>query len=159
MDGHAFLCVLACQIIFIIIYFLRKFIKTNYLFAAPVPVDKNFTRPCAPSPCDPGIQCNVYGGQVAMCDPCSGPSGIYNLICRPECLAHSDCPFNFACLGRKCRDPCPGSCGVNANCMVINHNPVCSCPTGLVGNPFEHCSVPPPSKYHKTIMCIMHTLY
>ncbi|GFG35532.1 hypothetical protein Cfor_09648, partial [Coptotermes formosanus] len=110
----------------------------------PVQVDRNITRPCAPSPCDPGFHCNVYGGQVAMCDPCSGPSGIYNLLCRPECLAHSDCPFNFACLGRKCHDPCPGSCGVNANCMVINHNPVCSCPTGLVGNPFEHCSVPPP---------------
>lgn len=123
--------------------------------AAPAPADMNITRPCAPSPCDPGIYCNVYGGHIAMCDPCSGPISISNLLCRPECLAHSDCPFNLACLGRKCRDPCPGSCGVNANCMVVNHNPVCSCPTGLVGNPFEHCSTPPPSKYNKSSIHIM----
>jgi hypothetical protein len=116
----------------------------------------NLTRPCAPSPCDPGNYCNVYGGHIAMCDPCSGPININNLLCRPECLAHSDCPFNLACLGRKCHDPCPGSCGVNANCMVVNHNPVCSCPTGLVGNPFEHCSTPPPSKYNRSTLYIIH---
>jgi hypothetical protein len=126
-------------------------VESQFLFTAPVPADMNITRPCAPPPCDPGAQCSVYGGQVAMCDPCSGPGSIYNLLCRPECLAHSDCQFNLACLGRKCLDPCPGSCGVNANCVVINHNPVCSCPTGLVGNPFEHCSTLPPSKYAKRV--------
>jgi hypothetical protein len=45
-------------------------------------------------------------------------------------------------LGQRCIDPCPGSCGHNAVCNVISHSPLCSCPQGLYGNPFEYCSVP-----------------
>lgn len=112
-------------------------------FVAPsvTPVS-NTTRPCLPSPCGHNYECDVYGGQVAICNPCLGPNAIYNPQCRPECLTNSDCPFNKACLGQICSDPCPGSCGVNAQCNVIMHTPVCSCPKGLYGNPFDHCSVP-----------------
>ena len=103
------------------------------------------TLPCSPSPCG-DQECHVFGSQVAMCNPCSGPHAYNNPRCRPECLAHSDCPFNLACLGQVCQDPCPGSCGVNARCQVVQHNPVCSCPNGFTGNPFEHCSRPPSSE-------------
>lgn len=40
----------------------------------------------------------------------------------------------------KCRDPCPGSCGTNAICQVVNHLPMCSCMTGYSGDPFRYCS-------------------
>jgi hypothetical protein len=109
------------------------------------------THACTPSPCDPNSQCKIYGNQVAICEPCRG----YD--CRPECLSSAECPFNKACIGQRCMDPCPGSCGVNALCMVVNHNPVCSCPSGYVGNPFEHCSVPA-SKFSNVVRKNKHYL-
>lgn len=112
----------------------------SYSILAEYPTYPNTTLPCTPNPCDPSTVCQVYGGQVAMCDPCYGPNGHYNSACHPECLYNSDCPFNLACLSQKCLDPCPGSCGINARCTVVHHEPVCSCPESLTGNPFEHCS-------------------
>jgi hypothetical protein len=65
--------------------------------------------------------------------------------CRPECVVSSDCSLDKACLNQKCQDPCPGTCGVNARCNVNNHNPICSCSPGFVGDPFIRC-VPEESK-------------
>lgn len=42
-------------------------------------------------------------------------------------------------MKQKCRDPCPGTCGVNARCQVINHNPICTCKAGFTGDPFVTC--------------------
>lgn len=41
----------------------------------------------------------------------------------------------------KCKDPCPGSCGLNAECYVQNHIPQCTCLQGYVGNPFVSCYI------------------
>ena len=30
-------------------------------------------------------------------------------------------------------------CGANALCQVVNHNPICSCPPGYNGDPFNYC--------------------
>ena len=38
---------------------------------------------------------------------------------------------------RDCVDPC--SCGINAQCFVSNHKPVCYCPEGFTGNPEIEC--------------------
>ena len=65
--------------------------------------------------------------------------------CRPECVVNSDCPPDKACTQRKCRDPCPGLCGINAQCSVRNHVPICICNQGYVGDPFSSC-VRPTSK-------------
>ena len=35
------------------------------------------------------------------------------------------CPEDKACINKQCKDPCPGSCGINSNCRVVNHNPIC----------------------------------
>lgn len=59
--------------------------------------------------------------------------------CRPECTVNSDCPLNEACTNQKCRDPCPGSCGINAVCNVLYHNPVCTCRDRMTGDPFASC--------------------
>lgn len=39
----------------------------------------------------------------------------------------------------KCKDPCPESCGDNAECKVVNHAVTCSCKIGYTGNPFVQC--------------------
>lgn len=99
-------------------------------------------QPCHGNPCDPNSMCFAYGSEVAICDPCRGPNAFAYAHCRPECLTNSDCAFDRACLNQKCQDPCPGSCGHNAHCTVVHHNPMCHCPQGFVGNPFDYCSPP-----------------
>lgn len=63
--------------------------------------------------------------------------------CRPECVSNSECANHLACVNQKCRDPCPGTCGQNAQCRVISHTPNCICLPGYTGNPFTLCSVIP----------------
>lgn len=91
--------------------------------------------PCNPSPCGPNAQCK--SGQCTCLpeyqgDPYRG--------CRPECVLNNDCPRNRACVRNKCIDPCPGTCGQNAECTVINHVATCSCIQGFIGNAFVQCN-------------------
>ena len=60
--------------------------------------------------------------------------------CRPECIINAECPRDKACQKERCLDPCPGSCGINARCLTINHAPVCTCITGFSGDPFSGCT-------------------
>lgn len=55
----------------------------------------------------------------------------------PGCTSDSDCPSSEACINRVCRNPC--NCGSNANCLVQNHRPICSCEAGFEGNPNIAC--------------------
>lgn len=93
--------------------------------------------PCQPSPCGPNSQCREVNDQaVCSCLPTfvgSPPA------CRPECVSSSECPSDKACINQKCVDPCPGTCGYNAQCRVNNHSPICSCKNGFVGDPFTRC--------------------
>lgn len=101
---------------------------------APVPLPKN---PCNPSPCGPNSQCREVNEQaVCSCLPTfiGSPPG-----CRPECTVSSECPLDKACINQKCSDPCPGVCGLNAKCAIVNHSPICSCQTGHTGDPFTRC--------------------
>lgn len=61
--------------------------------------------------------------------------------CRPECITSSECLLNQACSNQKCIDPCPGSCGLNAVCQIVNHHPICSCKPGDTGDPFVRCTL------------------
>lgn len=99
------------------------------------------SNPCHPSPCGPNSQCReVNKIAVCSCDPeyTGSPPN-----CRPECTINSECPIQKACHKFKCKNPCHGTCGVNALCEVINHNPICSCPNDLTGDPFVRCELPP----------------
>lgn len=61
--------------------------------------------------------------------------------CRPECILNSDCPSNRACIRNSCEDPCAGgSCGINARCEVVGHNPVCNCMDHFEGDPYAGCN-------------------
>lgn len=93
--------------------------------------------PCIPSPCGPFSQCRTVNAH-AVC------SCVANYIgappnCRPECVVNSECTLDRSCINMKCKDPCPGTCGLNARCRVVNHNAICSCNPGFVGDPFVRC--------------------
>lgn len=54
-------------------------------------------------------------------------------------MVSSECTQDKACINQKCSDPCPGTCGLQARCQVVNHNPICSCSPGYTGDPFTRC--------------------
>lgn len=98
--------------------------------------------PCVPSPCGPNSRCLISPQGYATCSCMPGYSGSPPL-CKPECVVSTECPLTLTCINQKCVDPCHGTCGVGANCYVINHNPICQCPPGHVGDPFSMCILPP----------------
>lgn len=90
--------------------------------------------PCNPSPCGANALCD---NGICTCLPEYQGDPYRN--CRPECILNNDCPRNQACVRNKCKDPCLGTCGQNAECNVINHIPMCSCLKGFSGNAFVIC--------------------
>ncbi|CAH1404987.1 unnamed protein product [Nezara viridula] len=117
------------------------FSQCHLIPAAPPPPPTPEPVTCTPSPCGPNAQCQIVGGQLAC-------SCLPNFLgappnCRPECVLSSECSSQLACINQKCRDPCPGSCGANTKCSIINHVPVCSCENGFTGDPFTLCSAIP----------------
>lgn len=112
--------------------FQRDF-ERSYFVTDPLP-----TNPCRPSPCGPNSQCREVNGQ-AVCSCLASYMG-QPPNCRPECVSNAECASHLACNNYKCVDPCPGTCGQNAECRVIQHNPICSCRSGFTGDPFVRCS-------------------
>jgi hypothetical protein len=109
-----------------------------------------YRNPCVPSPCGPNSQCQV-NGESPSCSCLSTYIGSPP-NCRPECSINSDCPSNKACINEKCRDPCPGSCGISADCHVTNHIPICTCIQGYTGDPFTNCYPTPEQSEIQTII-------
>lgn len=104
-------------------------------------LDTKETDPCYPSPCGPNTVCEKIGN-TAICKCLPGLQGVPTSVtgCHPECVLSSDCPGDKACIQSKCKDPCSQNvCGSKAVCKTINHSPLCSCPSPLIGNPFEEC--------------------
>lgn len=101
------------------------------------PVQSAPSNPCHPSPCGPNAQCrDINGSPSCSCLPefiGTPPS------CRPECVSNSECSSHLACINNKCKDPCPGTCGANADCRVVSHTPNCQCQAGYTGDPFRLC--------------------
>lgn len=92
---------------------------------------------CVPNPCGNFAQCNEVGrSYVCHCLPNYYGSPPF---CRPECTVNSDCPNTKSCVNERCIDPCPGSCGLNSVCNVINHVPNCACKPGYEGDAFVRC--------------------
>lgn len=105
--------------------------------------------PCVPTPCGPYSNCKVVNDH-GVCSCREGYVGTPP-TCRPECVISTDCPQHQACIKQKCRDPCPGTCGVNARCQVINHNPICTCNAGFTGDPFVTCQLEQSKNIRKII--------
>ena len=141
------MCVCVCWFLLEVLYFYTHShsLKTT-LFSVPV-VEERPT-PCIPSPCGSNAVCreqNGAGSCVCLPDYVGNPyEG-----CRPECVLNTDCSSNRACIRNKCQDPCPGTCGQNADCQVVNHLPSCTCRPGYTGDPFRFCNILPPERKMK----------
>lgn len=100
--------------------------------------------PCLPSPCGPHSHCREVNYHAV----CSCVTNYFGAPpnCKPECVVSSECSADKACANQRCIDPCPGTCGLNARCQVVNHNAICSCDSGFIGDPFVRC-VSQPSKH------------
>lgn len=101
--------------------------------------------PCTPSPCGPNTVCKDQNG-VGSCSCVPDYIGDPYEGCRPECTVDSNCMSNMACIRSKCQNPCPGTCGQDAQCQVVNHLPRCSCIPGFTGDPYRICIPPPPTR-------------
>lgn len=121
-------------------------------------VPATIPNPCQPSPCGANAICSNKNG-VASCSCLpefigSAPN------CRPECISNSECASHLACINRKCQDPCPGLCGLNAECRTYNHVPNCICINGYTGDPYAGCQAPivikdiPQIHHELTVPCI-----
>lgn len=124
------------------IFFDFYFDLTHFL--DPIP-----ERVCSPSPCGPNSECREVNG-IAVCSCLLGYIG-NPPTCHPECVVNADCPLNRACINQKCSDPCPGTCGLDALCQIVNHNPVCSCPPHFTGDPFVRCIRKPGNKLNEVV--------
>lgn len=120
----------------------RLTLSTFHLLAPPpTPVVQQIVNPCVPSPCGPNSNCRDIGGSPSC--SCSNNYIGSPPNCRPECTISSECSSNLACMQEKCKNPCVGACGLQAQCNVINHTPVCVCPDGYTGDPFSRCNPKP----------------
>lgn len=120
-------------------YFGDPFFQCNQQIARPT---AEHLSPCTPSPCGSNAICKEQNG-AGSCSCLPEYIGNPYEGCRPECILNSDCPPNKACIKNKCKDPCPGTCGSNAECTVISHLPSCTCIIGYTGDPFRYCSLIP----------------
>lgn len=101
---------------------------------------------CHENPCGPNSQCKDMKG-MAVCSCLAGFQGTPP-NCMEACEESDDCDSNEACLNQMCMNPCEMEiCGMNTNCSVLNHGPVCTCIDGYSGDPFNGCQ-PPARKYN-----------
>lgn len=109
----------------------------NRFLAPPEPERRE---PCNPSPCGANAECRESNG-AGSCTCLPEYYGDPYTGCRPECVQNSDCDRSKACVNNKCKDPCPGVCGINAECRVQNHAPICLCLIGYEGDPTRSCQL------------------
>lgn len=114
---------------------------TGNAFVACDPVPEvELKNPCQPSPCGPNSEC-IERGDNAICSCITGYFGTPP-NCRFECYTSSDCAQIYTCINNKCVDPCPGQCGLNAECQAVQHRAHCECIRGYSGNPYSLCTRP-----------------
>lgn len=123
---------------------IKFYLTRNYLIIT-VAIIEEPPHPCNPSPCGANAICKELNG-AGSCSCLPEYLGDPYLGCRPECVVNTDCPRNKACVNNKCTNPCPGTCGLNAECIVNKHTPSCSCIPGYTGNPLQACHLIPESK-------------
>ena len=113
-----------------------------YLLSVAPSTTTRRPNPCYPSPCGFNADCTNRNG-VAKCSCLPNFFGDPYSACERECTVNADCTRDKACKNFHCIDPCPGLCGANAICKVINHIPTCTCQQGYQGDPFTSCKLLP----------------
>ena len=113
--------------------------------------------PCNPSPCGSNAQCREINS-IGVCACLPDYFGDPYLGCQPECVTDTQCDYDEACINLHCEDPCIGTCGIGADCTVVNHNALCTCPPGYTGDAFQQCTrIPIVSKYSIPILLLKMT--
>lgn len=140
-------------ILYKIVYVENNLSATTIFLYTALPEERD---PCSPSPCGPNSKCNNANG-LAIC------TCLPNFIgsppnCRAECVVNNQCPLDLACINQKCTSPCPNTCGINTQCKVINHSPICICNLGFTGDPFIRC-FPAPRKNIVSFIIIILSSY
>lgn len=130
-----------CMIIYIYIHISSQVLCSlvRYMSVVTAPAVVAEADPCSPGPCGINTQCRISSG-LPVCACLPGLVGNPFLGCRPECQRDLDCRLDRSCERQRCVDPCPGTCGRRAACMVLNHRPQCSCNPGYSGDPYVACS-------------------
>lgn len=134
-NGDPFIACISCNYEIRIWSIFIEIIPFNCL--ATEAESESKSNPCKPSPCGDHSNCKAVGS-IAAC------ACLPNFLdrppnCRAECDTSAECVSKKACIRNKCADPCPGACGINANCNAIDHRPVCACEDGFIGDPFAEC--------------------
>lgn len=121
-------------------------------------LDERCTDPCEDDICGDGANCHVKN-HTPICRCPKNYTGDPFVACTPdaiasvpavrkECVLNGDCPKDKACFGNKCIDPCI-ECGIQAQCDVTEHFPICTCAAGYTGEPLVACHrIPPPGKFY-----------
>lgn len=105
--------------------------------------------PCMNDPCGPNAECEFSNNGEYKCRCLSGMIN-HPPNCRPECSINSHCPGEMLCINYHCKDPCAiGVCGTGAECTILNHKPLCTCPNDYDGDPYNEC-VPNASNANET---------
>ena len=125
--------------------------KIHWILSLVEPTAEEPSRPCKSSPCGTNALCNEQNNAFSCVCPTNYVGDPYS-SCRPECVLNTDCSREKSCLRNQCVDPCPGTCGINSECRVSNHIPVCSCIESHSGDPYASCRpIPVISKTWKLI--------
>lgn len=103
---------------------------------------------CIGNPCGVNANCHEALGRPVCSCPIGYSGNPLSYCRRSECLDHTECAGHQSCRNGNCVDPCAGTCGVNAECTVRNHVPVCSCPPRYRGDPFSYCTRADPGLYN-----------
>ena len=131
-----------CELI-ILIYVCEK-TTINVSLSITFLVQPNVTEKedslCSPGLCGSNAQCLEQNGAISCVCPSDYIGNPYS-ACRPECVLNTDCPSEKSCIRNKCGNPCIDTCGINADCRVINHNPICVCFPGYTGDALTQCKI------------------
>lgn len=110
-------------------------------------INNKCVNPCrAIEPCGRNSVCKVLDTLPVRTMICSCPVNMVPdangeckriTIVKEGCSSDEDCAGNLACLSGVCKNPC--NCGVNSDCKVHKHKPVCSCKIGHEGDPNVVC--------------------
>ena len=102
-------------------------------------INETIIDPCKYNPCGEHATCTLNSKQKVECQ-CKDNFIGNPPFCKPECMRNSDCKLDKACVTNKCKDPCTNNCGLNTDCKVVNHRPICACLQGYTGDPFVSCN-------------------
>ncbi|XP_046465435.1 neurogenic locus notch homolog protein 3 isoform X1 [Neodiprion pinetum] len=112
---------------------------------------------CDTYTCGTNAKCTISEGRP-VCSCLNLHMGDPLVQCvRVECQINEDCLGSRACLNNKCIDPCPGFCGLNAECHTRDHVPTCTCLARYTGDPYTSCRIADPQAACKPSPCGLNT--